>query len=130
MPTANPLPWPLSPFFIRCTYGLTCICKHVLMPCSLTGLPSLYTTLQVANQPAMEAVPLILEPESRFYTDPVLVLDFQSLYPSIIIAYNLCYSTVVGRPAHAAAAGQQVKLGAANYAVPPGTLTGLNAPDK
>ncbi|DBA81937.1 hypothetical protein WJX77_000726 [Trebouxia sp. C0004] len=85
---------------------------------------------QVANQPAMEAVPLILEPESRFYTDPVLVLDFQSLYPSIIIAYNLCYSTVVGRPAHAAAAGQEVKLGAANYAVPPGTLTGPNAPDK
>ncbi len=86
--------------------------------------------LQVANQPAMEAVPLILEPESRFYTDPVLVLDFQSLYPSIIIAYNLCYSTVVGRPAHAAAAGQEVKLGAANYAVPPGTLTGPNAPHK
>lgn len=85
---------------------------------------------QVANQPAMEAVPLILEPESRFYTDPVLVLDFQSLYPSIIIAYNLCYSTVVGRPAHAAAAGQEVKLGAANYAIPPGTLTGPNAPDK
>ena len=79
--------------------------------------------VQVANQPAMEAVPLILEPESRFYTDPVLVLDFQSLYPSIIIAYNLCYSTVVGRPAHAAAAGQEVKLGAANYALPPGTLS-------
>ena len=100
------------------------------MPCSLTGPPALYMTLQVANQPAMEAVPLILEPESRFYTDPVLVLDFQSLYPSIIIAYNLCYSTVVGRPAHAAAAGQEVKLGAANYSVPPGTLTGPNAPDK
>ena len=78
----------------------------------------------------MEAVPLILEPESRFYTDPVLVLDFQSLYPSIIIAYNLCYSTVVGRPAHAAAAGQEVKLGAANYALAPGTLTGPNSPDK
>ena len=86
--------------------------------------------MQVANQPAMEAVPLILEPESRFYTDPLLVLDFQSLYPSIIIAYNLCYSTIVGRPAHAAAAGQPVKLGAAEYALPPGTLIGPNAPDK
>ena len=89
-----------------------------------------HNMLQVANQPAMEAVPLILEPESRFYTDPVLVLDFQSLYPSIIIAYNLCYSTVVGRPAHAAAAGQEVKLGAANYALPAGILTGPNSPDK
>ena len=78
----------------------------------------------------MEAVPLILEPESRFYTDPVLVLDFQSLYPSIIIAYNLCYSTVVGRPAHAAAAGEEVQLGAAAYGLPKASLTGPNAPDK
>ncbi|XP_060966824.1 DNA polymerase zeta catalytic subunit isoform X2 [Cannabis sativa] len=51
---------------------------------------------QVASQPAMECLPLVMEPESGFYADPVLVLDFQSLYPSMIIAYNLCYSTCLG----------------------------------
>ncbi|KAF7320333.1 DNA polymerase [Mycena kentingensis (nom. inval.)] len=51
----------------------------------------------VGRQNAAEAMPLIMEPDSAFYTDPVLVLDFQSLYPSIMIAYNYCYSTFLGR---------------------------------
>jgi DNA polymerase elongation subunit (family B) len=52
---------------------------------------------RVANQAAMEVIPLVLEPKSHFYTDPVLVLDYQSLYPSMILAYNLCYSTCMGK---------------------------------
>jgi DNA polymerase zeta len=57
----------------------------------------LCATSQVASQPAMECLPLVMEPESAFYSDPVVVLDFQSLYPSMIIAYNLCYSTCLGK---------------------------------
>lgn len=53
--------------------------------------------MQVALQPAMECLPLVMEPESNFYQDPVVILDFQSLYPSMIIAYNLCYSTCLGK---------------------------------
>ncbi|CAK9168020.1 unnamed protein product [Ilex paraguariensis] len=52
---------------------------------------------QVAAQPAMECLPLVMEPESGFYEDPVVVLDFQSLYPSMIIAYNLCFCTCLGK---------------------------------
>jgi DNA polymerase zeta len=52
---------------------------------------------QVGQQNALECLPLVMEPQSDFYTSPVLVLDFQSLYPSIIIAYNYCYSTFLGR---------------------------------
>lgn len=55
---------------------------------------------QRAKMRAPEFLPLILEPESKFYTDPVIVLDFQSLYPSIIIAYNYCFSTCIGRVEH------------------------------
>ena len=43
---------------------------------------------QVENQMAPEAIPLVMEPQSRFYASPVVVLDFQSLYPSVMIAYN------------------------------------------
>ncbi|KAK2721241.1 hypothetical protein QYM36_003500, partial [Artemia franciscana] len=52
---------------------------------------------QRARMKAPEFLPLILEPQSRFYVDPVLVLDFQSLYPSVIIAHNYCFSTCIGR---------------------------------
>ena len=34
----------------------------------------------------MEALPLVMEPESRMYASPVVVLDFQSLYPSQVRA--------------------------------------------
>lgn len=51
----------------------------------------------VGKQNAAECMPLIMEPLSAFYNGPLVVLDFQSLYPSIMIAYNYCYSTCLGR---------------------------------
>ncbi|KAL7067947.1 putative DNA polymerase family B [Cryptosporidium serpentis] len=37
----------------------------------------------------------VLEPVKGFYKDPISTLDFASLYPSIMIAHNICYSTLV-----------------------------------
>ena len=55
---------------------------------------------QVGQQNALECLPLVMEPQSAFYPSPLLVLDFQSLYPSVMIAYNYCYSTFLGRIVH------------------------------
>ena len=42
----------------------------------------------------------VLEAKAGYYEVPVATLDFASLYPSIMMAHNLCYSTLV--PKHAA----------------------------
>ena len=48
------------------------------------------------NQRPICQIPLVMEPVSSFYSNPVVVLDFQSLYPSMMINYNLCFSTIQG----------------------------------
>jgi DNA polymerase elongation subunit (family B) len=83
---------------------------------------------QVASQRALEVIPLVMEPFSRLYVDPVLVLDFRSLYPSVIIAYNLCYSTCLGKllkPGQGDATTPR-RFGAFdNFVLPPGLLAAL-----
>lgn len=37
----------------------------------------------------------VLDPMKGYYQVPIATLDFASLYPSIMQAYNLCYSTLV-----------------------------------
>lgn len=62
---------------------------------------------QVNEQRAALCQALNMEPRSNFYHDPVLVLDFQSLYPSMMIAYNLCFSTCLGEIPQAPSATPQ-----------------------
>ncbi|PWY98545.1 putative catalytic subunit of DNA polymerase zeta UPR-1 [Testicularia cyperi] len=78
---------------------------------------------QVGQQNAAECLPLIMEPQSAFYKGPLVVLDFQSLYPSIMIAYNLCYSTCLGRIASFKGTG---KFGVTEYSPPKGLLSLLH----
>ncbi|KAJ8355995.1 hypothetical protein SKAU_G00187890 [Synaphobranchus kaupii] len=79
------------------------------------------STQQRAQQRAPQCIPLIMEPESRFYSNSVVVLDFQSLYPSIVIAYNYCYSTCLG---HVESLGthDEFRFGCTSLRVPPDLL--------
>uniref|UniRef100_A0A2H8TGZ7 DNA polymerase n=1 Tax=Melanaphis sacchari TaxID=742174 RepID=A0A2H8TGZ7_9HEMI len=79
---------------------------------------------QRAEMNAAQSIPLIMEPESKFYTDPVIVLDFQSLYPSIIIAYNYCFSTCLGN-IDLLGKSEVFKFGCTNLNVPFQTLLKL-----
>ncbi|KAH6561006.1 hypothetical protein BASA62_010170 [Batrachochytrium salamandrivorans] len=38
---------------------------------------------------------IVIEPMKGFYQVPIATLDFTSLYPSIMMAHNLCYSTYI-----------------------------------
>ena len=38
---------------------------------------------------------ICIEPLRGFYNKPIVTLDFASLYPSIMLAHNICYSTLV-----------------------------------
>ena len=60
---------------------------------------------QVRAQPALECLPLVMEPESGFSWDPVLVLDFKGMYPSLIFAHNISFDTCLGRAGRAGEEG-------------------------
>ncbi|KAI8058211.1 hypothetical protein BDF22DRAFT_664475, partial [Syncephalis plumigaleata] len=76
------------------------------------------TRKEVAGQRALEYIPLVMEPYEGYYKDPTLVLDFRSLYPSLIIAYNICYSTCLGNL-------WRNELGVLPYQVPVGQFAAL-----
>ncbi|XP_060704706.1 DNA polymerase zeta catalytic subunit [Hemiscyllium ocellatum] len=76
---------------------------------------------QRSHMRAPQCIPLVMEPESRFYSNSVLVLDFQSLYPSIIIAYNYCYSTCLGSIDYLGK-DEEFKFGCISQKVPPELL--------
>ncbi|XP_015242281.1 PREDICTED: DNA polymerase zeta catalytic subunit [Cyprinodon variegatus] len=87
----------------------------------LNYIPVTPSVQQRAQQRAPQCIPLVMEPESRFYSNSVVVLDFQSLYPSIVIAYNYCFSTCLG---HVDSLGtpDEFRFGCTSLRVPPELL--------
>ena len=57
-------------------------------------IPTLFEKIE---QPKYEGA-TVLEAQTGAYYKPITALDFASLYPSIMMAHNLCYSTLVMNP--------------------------------
>ncbi|XP_060083937.1 uncharacterized protein LOC132563202 [Ylistrum balloti] len=92
----------------------------------LNYIPVSPSVHQRARMRAPECIALTLEPESRFYADPVVVVDFQSLYPSIMIAHNYCFSTCLGRLRWLDKAHEgPIEFGCTHLKVPPSVLKKL-----
>ncbi|KAL6749067.1 DNA polymerase delta subunit one [Haematococcus lacustris] len=57
-------------------------------------LPNIKVSAPVGDNVGYEGA-TVLDPKTGFYDKPVATLDFASLYPSIMMAHNLCYSTLL-----------------------------------
>lgn len=65
----------------------------------------------------------VMDPLKGFYEDPIAVLDFSSLYPSIMISKNLCYTTLLTRDQYSSIGGIQTPTN--NYFCSAETKEGL-----
>lgn len=73
---------------------------------------------------------LVLDPKKGFYADPVSVMDFASLYPSLMRGYNLCTTTLFTDPSKAPEGATRVDVGdgrivAFDTAGPEGVMPGI-----
>lgn len=71
----------------------------------------------------------VIEPKRGYYSDPISTLDFASLYPSIMMAHNLCYTTLLHQPANKEKLGltddKLTKTPTNNYFVKPSVRKGI-----
>ncbi|KAK7075072.1 DNA polymerase delta catalytic subunit [Halocaridina rubra] len=71
----------------------------------------------------------VIEPKKGYYDVPIATLDFSSLYPSIMMAHNLCYTTLLKGPHQAEEYGLEsadyIKTPSGNYFVKSSKRKGL-----
>ncbi|CAD7936261.1 unnamed protein product [Amoebophrya sp. A120] len=61
----------------------------------------------------------VLDPKTDFYDKPIATLDFASLYPSIMMAHNLCYCTLIPNSLIKPSTGKVENMSEDDYTVTP-----------
>ena len=69
----------------------------------------------------------MVNPTPGWYDEPIATLDFASLYPSIMMAHNLCYSSLLPPTAHAVPGSLGALVGAFVGGVGAGVGGGVGA---
>ena len=68
----------------------------------------------------------VIEPVRGYYSNPIATLDFSSLYPSIMMAHNLCYTTLLNpRDKDKLSEDQFIRTPSGNYFVKASVRKGL-----
>ena len=71
----------------------------------------------------------VIEPVRGYYSQPIATLDFSSLYPSIMMAHNLCYTTLLnGRDKDKLKDDEYIKTPSGNYFVKSTVRKGHSSP--
>lgn len=78
-------------------------------------------TIDVVNENISYEGGFVMDPIKGYYVNPVSVLDFSSLYPSIMIVNNLCYTTLIDKREYI-----KIKENAENNDVYSSSLEGYN----
>lgn len=73
------------------------VMSQLLRNCIERGflIPDTRRTRDRANDLSGYEGATVIEPKRGYYNSPIATLDFSSLYPSIMMAHNLCYSTLL-----------------------------------
>lgn len=69
------------------------VLSQIYREASLSGY--LIPDYDITDEPAPYEGGFVMDPLKGFYSNPIAVLDFTSLYPSIMISKNLCYTTLL-----------------------------------
>ena len=67
----------------------------------------------------------VIEPVRGYYDVPISTLDFNSLYPSIMIAHNLCYTTLLRSKDLCASDSDYIQTPSGNHFVKPTLRKGI-----
>ena len=78
-----------------CVHVCMCVCVHVCVCACMRARLNPWNFCNLALQQFLSSLATYTHTQVGFYDKPVATLDFASLYPSIMMAHNLCYSSLV-----------------------------------